>query len=126
MSDGSNRLNEGDSHANADSLVLSSFAGGPSSLIESQVVIDCFLAEIFKLVDELIDTLLGKFTLGHLSSEALLGETAWLSKGLAETFLGRKLLDGRAIFTLELGRRVILKSLSVAQNTFNLSLLLFF
>ncbi len=65
-------------------------------------VLECSLTQLFKLGQDLINTLLSLFTLGHLRSQPLLSESSWLTICLAKTIFGRKLLDVVLVILVEL------------------------
>ena len=88
VSDGADGLDEGDSHADTDCSLTLGLAVTSSCLVQSKIIIRCLFTEVLKLVDKLINTLLGLLALGHLRSHALLGKAARLTIGLAKTLLG--------------------------------------
>ena len=89
VSDRADHLHNSHSHFDGDRFL----GVGNGCLVQSQVVIVSFLTKVLQLVDKLVNTFLGLFTLGHLRTHALLSESAWLTIRLAETFLGGQLLD---------------------------------
>ena len=83
VSDGADRLDKSNPHTNTDCTLTLGLVARHSGLVQSQVVVHRFFAEIFELVDELIHSFLRLLALCHLGAHAFLSEAAGLSIGLA-------------------------------------------
>ena len=66
-------LHQCNPHADRNSLLTLTRGASPRDcLVKCETIIEGFVAQILNLVDELIDSLLGLLTLGHLGTHALL------------------------------------------------------
>ena len=83
MPNGPNGLDKGYSHTNSDRALRGLALG--YRLVGGLTIVESLLTEVFKLVNQLVDSFLGLLTLGHFGTKTLLCESARLTERLAET-----------------------------------------
>lgn len=97
-----NDLDNSDADLNRDGLLR---------LIQAQLTSrQRLLGQLLQLFNQLVDTLLGLFTLGHFGAETFLGQSSRLTKSLAQAVLGRQLFDRFTISDIELGCGVLFQA----------------